>query len=259
MMKWLLRTSNLAKALLAAVILAPLATARANDLTINYYTIAESDKDANNLACCFVIGDEVQNGLGAYGFPILNSAANGGSGLPTDLLADGEITYWSPALNNGGPGATSDVTYTGTATVALPFSVPKNFFPPNGTGSSDYDGFQAATLTGTLYAPEAETISFNIGSDDMAFAYLDGQVVCDDGGVHGSDSVGCTSGTISAGNHSIEVFFVDINNSQSGLTFGVNTEDVTTDPSVTPEPGTMTLLGSGLLALAGCVRRKMRA
>jgi hypothetical protein len=34
-------------------------------------------------------------------------------------------------------------------------------------------GFQAATL-------------FSIGSDDMAFVYLDGRLVCDDGGVHSS-------------------------------------------------------------------------
>ncbi|MFZ1086059.1 MAG: PEP-CTERM sorting domain-containing protein [Terracidiphilus sp.] len=257
------RSQSLSFALLSAFVLAPLATAFANDLTINYYTIAETDKDANNLAGG-LFNNEVQNSLGINGLPVLNTTAYGclsdcysPSGAPTDVLADGEINYWSPTLNNGGPGATSDVTFTGSGTVSLPFSVPSNFFPPNGTGESDYGGFQAATLSGTLYAPTSESINFTIGSDDMAFAYLDGQVVCDDGGVHGSASVPCTSGIISAGNHTLEVFFVDINNSQSGLTFSVDTEGIVTD--ATPEPGTMTLLGSGLLALAGLARRKMCA
>ena len=262
-MKWLPSAQHLNMTLIAALVLLPISAAHASTLTINYYTIAETDKDANNLAGG-LFDNEVQNSLGINGLPVLNTSAYGclsdcfsSVKAPTDVLADGEITYWSPILNNGGPGNASDVTFTGSASVSLPFDQSSNFFPPNGTGSSDYDGFQAATLTGTLYAPTTETISFSIGSDDMAFAYLDGQVVCDDGGVHASESAPCTSGVISAGNHSLELFFVDINNSQSGLYFDVTTEGVTTSSS-TPEPGTLPLLGSGLLVLAGFVRRKIR-
>jgi fibro-slime domain-containing protein len=146
----------------------------------------------------------------------------------------GEITYWSPALN-------PYVMQTGTVTVTLPFDVPSNFFPPNGTGSCDGSspcgGYQAAVLSGNLIvsADTSETISFNIGADDMAFAYLNGQVVCDLGGMHASTAGTCTTATITIGASAesipLEVFFVDINQTQAGLIFGVNTEGiVTTSP-----------------------------
>lgn len=226
--------------------------------TLNYYTISSNDPDANNLSFG-TVNNEVQQLLGPNGLPILNTPAYGcvsncfslPSG-PTNLTAGGEITYWSPALN-------PYVTYTGSTTITLPFDQPYNFYPPNGTGSGNggTNGFQAATISATLNAGSTEQISFNIGADDMAFAFLDGQVVCDLGGVHADTAGTCTSSVISAGPHSLEVFFVDINEYQSGLTFGVNTQDVTLTPppAATPEPATLTMLGAGLVGVAVRKRR----
>jgi len=240
-------------------------SARANAITINYFEIAETDKDANKLAGGS-FSNEVQSQLGVNGLPVLNTAAYGctndcfsATGAPTDVLPDGEITYWSPSLNNGGPNGTSDVTYTGSAPVTLPFVVTSNFFAPNGTGSSDSTAFMAATMTGTLDAPTTEKISFSIGADDMAFVYLDGSEVCDLGGVHGYSNGTCvTPFNISAGSHSLELFFVDINTVQSALGFNVTTQGVAVTGSPVPEPASVPILGSALLGMAACLRRQAR-
>jgi hypothetical protein len=240
--------------------LAPIA-AQAQTLGITYYTIAANDPDADHLAGGLYT-NEVQNALGPNGLPVLNipqfgctsncySVAgapgfpNGGTTPNVNVLGStGEITYWSPSLN-------PYVTQTLSTTTTLPFNVPANFFPPNGTGSSDGppNGYQAAVLSGTIDAPTAETLSFSIGSDDMAFAYIDGQIVCSDGGVHGSASVPCTTPTVSAGDHSFDLFFVDINQTQAGLTFSINSTGVTTSPPPTAAPEIDPASGSSALLL----------
>lgn len=236
--------------------------ANASALSIDYFTIGEHDQDANHLAFGSVT-NEVQNHLGPNGLPVLNTPAYGCvSGcfslapFPKDVTSGGEITYWSPSLNKGGFGGVSDVVHTGTGIVNLPFSVPFNFFPPNGTGSSDYNGFQAAHLFGTLNAPTKETIAFSIGADDMAFAFLDGTKVCDLGGVHASTVGTCvTPFLINPGNHTLDVFFVDINNVQSGLSFDIVTKGVESNPGL-PEPLTLAIFGAGLLGASVLRRRK---
>jgi hypothetical protein len=263
--------------LIAIAVFTPISLAHADNLNIIYYTISSSDPDANHLSCCNVIPNEVQAGLGPNGLPLLNTALYGpgspnpfvyvpgypnpnGGPNPTSFnvnvvsTANPEITYWDPALN-------PYVTQTGSGVVSLPVNFGSNFFPPNGTGSADGgdNGFQAAYLSGTLNAGTTETLTFNVGSDDMAFVYLDGQNVCDDGGVHGSAGVPCTTPTILAGSHNLQIFFVDMNTVQSGLTFSVQTEgvSVSSDTSV-PEPSSILLFASGFLALAVIRRKQLR-
>jgi hypothetical protein len=163
-----------------------------------------------------VFNNEVQNTLGTDGLLILNTATCGCSSgcftntpLPLDLMASGEITWRSPALNNGDAAATSDVTQTLTGTITLPYA-DGNFYPPDGTGPNDANEFQAAVFSTVLDVPSAESISFNVSADDLGFVYLDGSIVCCLGGVHGNSLGSCTSGTLNAGDHTLELFCADL-------------------------------------------------
>jgi hypothetical protein len=253
-MKSFRATGRFSSALFGCLMLALWATsaAGANTLTIDYFTIDPQDADINQL-CCGTYNNQVLNSLGPNGLPVLN-ASYGGPTIHDVLTTTGELTWWSPTLN-------SHVHATGSATITLPFNVPSDFFPPNGTGSSDASGYQAAILSGTLTVPGTELISFSIGADDSAFAYLDGQVVCDLGGVHGFSNGTCvTPFNISAGTHTIQVFFDDLNAVQSGLYFDVTTQGVTTVPGIPePESYAMLLAGLGLLGLAARRRKQHRA
>jgi hypothetical protein len=98
----------LASSALVLSFIAAAKPASADSLNITYFTIAATAQDADHLAGG-LFTNEVQNTLGVNGLPVLNTAAYGCTmncynpvGAPTDVLSDGEITYWSPALNNGG-------------------------------------------------------------------------------------------------------------------------------------------------------------
>jgi len=199
--------------------------------------------------------NEVQNALGSDGLPVLNTAMYGCSSgcfanapLPADLTAGGEITWWSPSLNNGGSGHVSDVVQTGTGVITLPYNNP-NFYPPNGTGPNDASGFQAAVFFTTLIVPSAESITFNVGADDTAFVYLDGQVVCQLGGVHADTPGVCSSSMLAPGSHTLQLFYADLDRTSAALTFNITTADVSGGPPATPVPPSIMLALAGLACI----------
>ena len=141
---------------------------------------------------------------------------------------------------------------TSTGTITLPYNNP-NFYPPNGTGSNDGSGFQAAVFSTTLTVPTAESITFNVGSDDVAFVYLDGSVVCQLGGVHGIAPGNCTSSTLTAVSHTLKVFYSDLAQVGAALTFSITTAGINGAPGpatpTTPVPPSILLTVIGLACI----------
>ncbi len=224
--------------------------AHASTLSVTYYEVSDTDPSYGTL-CCGTYDNEVLSTLGPNGLPQLNPGYSGTMPSLQDVY-DGQLTWWSPSLN-------SHVTETGSGTVTLPIDHTSNFYPPNGTGTNDYSGGLTAVYTGTIDVPTTEQISFSVGADDSAFAYLDGQIVCDLGGVHGFTDGTCVSPfDITAGSHSLELFYDDMDPSQAGLYFSITTAGVTSSGGGggVPEPDTLALLGAGVVALGYALSRR---
>ena len=224
--------------LLGAVGLA-IAANPANALTMNaqWFTVTASDADfytgAGQGAGTYngpygAITNFVQSTLAADGMPVYNTGASlGGQPAPQDQTASHELTWWNPSLN-------SHVTAGGTSIVTLPIS-DSTVFPPQGNGNSDANSFQTAIFTGVLHVPVAETVTFNLGSDDDAFLAIDGKIVAQNGGIHDATSVSFTTGLLSLGDHTLTLFYADRNETNAVLDFSVTTQNV--DIEATPLPG----------------------
>jgi len=241
---------------LVAVVFAPLPSRADIVMSVTYYT------DTTPLGGSGSPDNEVQNALGVNGLPVLNTTAYGcvsncytGSFNSSQLLSDGEITSWT-TLNSG-------VTETGTGTVTLDaansFTYTNGaFYPPNGSGPNDANGFQAAVFSSVLDVPTAEAISFTVGADDDAYVYVNGQVVCDLGGVHGDGAGSCTSGVLNAGANTLQVFYADEARTGAALTFGVTTSGISGSGDVSmPEPASIAILTTALVGI-GAVRKRIR-
>jgi fibro-slime domain-containing protein len=246
----------------AAMALMPsLAHAGSIMMSATYFTISSSDPDMG-VQPGGAYNDEVLSALGLDNLPMLNPGFIG----PTDLsvggtdgaMESGELTWWSPSLN-------SNVTQTSTGMVSLPFTCPSNYnvsmepacYPPNGAGTNDgsTQGYQAILLSSVLDILSPQSISFTYSADDVAFIYIDGTNVCQLGGVHNVTAGTCISSSfyLPTGDHTLEIFYADTNQSNAALTLSATLE---ADP--TPEPGSFGLAFMALVVLVVMRRRAVR-
>jgi hypothetical protein len=201
-------------------------------------------------ATYYQVGDFTDPDFNLFSTPnVANGSSLGPNGLPVATSPFGvndvnstthEITWWSPALNSH-----VAVTPGVPGTISLPYST--NMYVPNSTGGNDGTFFETAKFTGTFTLASSGTVSFQLGSDDDSFIYVDGTLFGQNPGVHGVTNVNFTSPLLNAGAHNIEVFFADRENTGAFLSLNLLSTDVVINPGV-PEPSTWAMM---LLGFAG--------
>lgn len=191
------------------------------------------------------------------GMPVFNTSETGAA-KANDLGAGNVLEWWTPGTYNS-----NTVAATGTGVLTLS-STAINMFPPNSTGTNNTGSNncaptlqgnceETAILTGTFTLASAGTVPFSVSADDDAFVFVDGQLIEDLGGIHSITSGPNVSPTFSAGTHTIEIFYADQDQVAASLAFTDGGDTV----SATPEPGSLALLGTGVLGIAGTLRRRM--
>lgn len=192
------------------------------------------------------------------GMPVFNPGFTAAPGFsaptaPGDVTGANVLEWWTPGSYDGGNNVvTSDGS--GPLNVSSNVGSPTNMFPPDSTGTDNATDEETAILSGGFSLAAPGTVTFSIAADDDAFIFVDGSYVGGLGGIHaiGNSFNTFTTGTLTAGGHTIDIFYADQDEVAASLAFS---SSVPINP--TPEPGSLALLGTGVLAIGGTIRRRM--
>jgi fibro-slime domain-containing protein len=224
------------------------------DLTGQYFRVTTAHPDfgdANIDIDGHVVTGLVESGLGTNGLPVASvfgrtgsfasgNVAGGGHFLGFDAGTN-ELDWWTP---NGGT-----VTADGVAAAGMGSSLDlSSFYPSGGSFNGGANGFRTAHFFGTFTLTNIGTAVFDLNADDDAWLFIDGELALDNGGVKdlvNSNAVMGTLNNLSAGTHTVDLFFADRHEIYSDLEFNISVASI-------PEPAFVqfgSLLGfGGLLA-----------
>jgi len=223
--------------------------ALALSLTGNYFTLSATHPDTLGGIDGATVTGLVSPAL-VGGLPVYTGLVPPASGAITDLGVGNTIQWWtahgttvtadvvrSDAFTSGGTGTLGGGTFG------------SNFFPTGHT--NDASGYRSVHWTGAFHV--ATTATLHLSADDDAWLFLNNALRLDNGGVKGIGLATTSSVTLVAGDYTVDLFFADRHQVQSGIVL-----DCTGCLDPVPEPATLLLFGTTLAGLGAVVRRRLK-
>lgn len=181
-------------------------------LTGYYFKVPEKHPDVERGMDGRIVVGMMGPSLGPHGLPVASAFGRSGqfpSGPITDVNTDGEVLWWSSSSTKG-------VRVEKIGNDRLPLKFPA-FYPDGQQRDSPF--FRAVHWRGTFTTAADGVLGLTLGSDDDSWVYVDGRLVIDNGGVKTVNEAPYQIGGLAAGNHTIDIFYIDRKSPEATLAF----------------------------------------